>query len=156
MEHSFCYLWCQRSFVYPINKINNWTPWYTKNVSSPLRHPCWEKEHARKTGPRQNSASGTAWVLVRVSSAMLKPHDQTQAGEERVCLAYTSTCGPSLKKSGQELKQGWNLEAGADAEAMAGCCLLACSDCFLIEPRTTSLGMAPLTQWAGPINHKLR
>jgi hypothetical protein len=30
------------------------------------------------------------------------------------------------RKSGQELKQDWNLEAGADAEAMEGCCLLAC------------------------------
>ena len=32
-----------------------------------------------------------------------------------------------LRKSGQELKQGRNLEAGADAEAMEGSCLLACS-----------------------------
>ena len=36
------------------------------------------------------------------------------------------------------------------AEAMEGCCftgllLMACSACFLIEPRTTSPGMAPLT-----------
>ena len=31
------------------------------------------------------------------------------------------------RKSGQELTQGKNLEAGADAEAMEGCCLL---DCF--------------------------
>jgi hypothetical protein len=31
------------------------------------------------------------------------------------------------RKSGQELKQGRNLEARADAEAMEGCCLLACS-----------------------------
>jgi hypothetical protein len=31
------------------------------------------------------------------------------------------------KKSGQELKQGRNLEAGANAEAMEGCYLLACS-----------------------------
>ena len=29
-------------------------------------------------------------------------------------------------KSGQELTQGMNLEAGADAEAMEGCWLLAC------------------------------
>ena len=28
------------------------------------------------------------------------------------------------RKSGQELKQGRTLEAGADAEAMEGCCLL--------------------------------
>ena len=33
---------------------------------------------------------------------------------------------PSLKKSGQELKEGSNLEAGADAEAMEEYCLLAC------------------------------
>jgi hypothetical protein len=50
-------------------------------------------------------------------------------------------------KSGKELKQGWNLEAGADAEAVERCCLLACSACFLIELRTTSPGMAP-PQWA--------
>jgi hypothetical protein len=30
------------------------------------------------------------------------------------------------RKSGQELTQDRNLEAGADAEAMEGCCLLAC------------------------------
>jgi len=31
------------------------------------------------------------------------------------------------RKSGQGLMQGRNMEAGADAEAMAGRCLLACS-----------------------------
>jgi hypothetical protein len=31
------------------------------------------------------------------------------------------------RKSGHELKQGRNLEAGADKEAMAECCILACS-----------------------------
>jgi hypothetical protein len=44
------------------------------------------------------------------------------------------------KKSAQELKQGWNLEAGVDAEAMEGCCLLDYSSwlaqpAFFIEPR---------------------
>ena len=53
------------------------------------------------------------------------------------------------RMSGQELKHGRNLEAGADAEAIEECCLLACSACFLIKPRTTSLGMAPPTVgWA--------
>jgi hypothetical protein len=33
---------------------------------------------------------------------------------------------PHWRMSGQELKLGRNLEAGADAEAMEGCCLLAC------------------------------
>jgi hypothetical protein len=34
-------------------------------------------------------------------------------------------------KSGQELKQSRNLEAGADAEVMEGYWLLACSACFI-------------------------
>jgi hypothetical protein len=33
---------------------------------------------------------------------------------------------PDHSPSGQELKQGWKLKAGANAEAMEGCCLLAC------------------------------
>jgi hypothetical protein len=55
------------------------------------------------------------------------------------------------RKSGQELKQGRNLEAGADAGRGHGRMLLtdllpmACSACFLIEPRTTNPGMAPPT-----------
>ena len=40
--------------------------------------------------------------------------------------------------------QGWNLEAGADAEVLlAGLFLMVCSVCFLIELRTTSPGIAP-------------
>jgi hypothetical protein len=31
------------------------------------------------------------------------------------------------RKLGQKLNQGRNLKVGADAEAMKGCCLLACS-----------------------------
>jgi hypothetical protein len=52
---------------------------------------------------------------------------------ERVGLAYTSRSVTVHhgKKSGQELKQDRNLEAGADAEAMEGCCLLACSAAFI-------------------------
>jgi hypothetical protein len=48
----------------------------------------------------------------------------------------------------KELKQGRNLEAGADTEAMEGCHLLSCFTWLwfsLIEPRTTSLRMAPPT-----------
>jgi hypothetical protein len=44
------------------------------------------------------------------------------------------------KKPGQELKQGMNQEARADAEAMEECCLLACfswfaQPAFLYNPR---------------------
>lgn len=59
-------------------------------------------------------------VLVKVSIAMRKHHDQKQDGEERVCLAYRSTCNPSRKKSAQELKQVRNLDTGAGVEAMEG------------------------------------
>jgi hypothetical protein len=53
-------------------------------------------------------------------------------------------------KPGQELKQGRNLQAGADAEDMEECCILACftwlfSACFLIEPKTTNPGTEPAT-----------
>jgi hypothetical protein len=56
------------------------------------------------------------------------------------------------RKSGQELKQGWNLEAGADTEAMGECSLLACfymacSACFLIEPPAQGWHHPP---WAVP------
>jgi hypothetical protein len=47
--------------------------------------------------------------------------------------------------SGQELMQGRNQEAGADAEAMEGDAYwlsMAFSVCFLIELRTTSPGVA--------------
>jgi hypothetical protein len=66
------------------------------------------------------------------------------------------------RKSGQKLKVepmsrngSRGPEARADAETMEGCCLLACflacSVCFLIEPRITSLGMVmPIMGWALP------
>lgn len=53
---------------------------------------------------------------LRVTMATMNHHDQKQVGEERVYYQ---------RKSG--LKQDKNLEAGADGEAMEGCCLLAYS-----------------------------
>ena len=74
-----------------------------------------------------------------------------QVVEEMIYLAYTSISLFITKgwpKSGQELKQGRNLEAGADAETLVRCSLLAC---FLIETKTISPGMAPPTMhWALP------
>jgi hypothetical protein len=59
-----------------------------------------------------------------------------QVGEERVYSAYTSI----LLFITKEVRTGTQAgqEAGADAEAMEGCSLLACSACSLIEPKTTS------------------
>jgi hypothetical protein len=58
------------------------------------------------------------------------------------------------RKSGQELTQGRNLEVETDAEAMEGCCLLACFH-WLAQLAffswTTRPGMAPPTMgWALP------
>ena len=67
-----------------------------------------------------------------------------QVGEERVYSAYTSILLFITKdvRTGTQAGQ----KAGADAEAMEGCSLLACSACSLIDPKTTSPEMAPPTR----------
>jgi hypothetical protein len=54
----------------------------------------------------------------------------TKAGEEMVDSAHTVYL---QRKPGQELKHVRIPEVGADAEAMEGCCLLACSS-WLAQP----------------------
>ena len=54
------------------------------------------------------------------------------------------------KQSGQEFEPDMNTKAGADAEIIEGVLLtglfpIACSACFLKEPRTTSPEMTPPT-----------
>jgi hypothetical protein len=65
-----------------------------------------------------------------------------QVGEERVYSAYTSI----LLFITKEVRTGTQAgqKAGADAEAMEGCSLLACSACSLIEPRL------PAQRWSHP------
>ena len=65
-----------------------------------------------------------------------------QAGEERVSSAYTSI----LLFITKEIRTGTQAgqKAGADAEAMEGCSLLACSAFSLIEPRL------PAQRWHRP------
>jgi hypothetical protein len=70
-----------------------------------------------------------------------------QVGEERVCSAYNSILLFITKKVRTETQT--SQEAGADAEAMEGCSLLAlpplaCSACSLIEPRL------PAQRWSHP------
>jgi hypothetical protein len=78
-----------------------------------------------------------------------------QAGEERIYLAYTSTFAVHhQRKSRQELKHGWNLEAGADTETRRMLLLMVYSACFFIEPRTTSPGTAPVIMGPPfPVDH---
>lgn len=48
-----------------------------------------------------------------------------------------------LRKSGQELKQVRNLEAGHRGVLLTGLLLMVCSACLLIEPKTNSPGLVP-------------
>lgn len=64
-------------------------------------------------------------VLVRVTISVIKHHDQTQLGEEGVHFGLFSTA--LSIKSGQELKQGGNLESGTEAQALEEYCSLAYS-----------------------------
>ena len=50
----------------------------------------------------------------------MKHHSQNKLGQERVYLHFHIS-GHHQRKSGQELEQGRNLEAGADAEVTEGC-----------------------------------
>ena len=63
-------------------------------------------------------------VLVGVSIAGMNTVIKKQVGEKRVYSAKTSTA--LFKKVRTGTKLGRNPEAGADAEAMKGCCLQAC------------------------------
>lgn len=95
-------------------------------------------------------------VLVRVSIAMMKHHDQKQIGEEMVYLAYTST--PQFITKGSQSRNShregtWSQELLQKPWRVLLTDLLpmACSACFLMEPRITSPGMAPTTMsWALP------
>jgi hypothetical protein len=87
--------------------------------------------------------------LIRASIPVIKHHDYKQ---RKGFIVHP-------KKLGQELKQGRNLEAGTEAEAMEGPAYwlvsMACSACFLIEPRTTGLGVAPPTIRPSHINQNV-
>jgi hypothetical protein len=83
-----------------------------------------------------------------VSIAVIKHH----GSNSKACWGGKGLFGLNLhiivqngRKPGQELKQSKTLQDRADIEAMEGCCLLACSPCFLITASTTGPGMALLT-----------
>jgi hypothetical protein len=90
-----------------------------------------------------------ASALVRVSIVAVKHHEQKASRGQRLYSAYTFTNNALPKKSGQKLKHGRNLEAGADAGdhgvQLTGLLLMTCSACFLIESRTISPEVSPST-----------
>ena len=75
-----------------------------------------------------------------------------QVGEERVYLAYTNSCNSSLKEVRTGTQTGQESADGSHGGVLLiGFLSMACSACFLTEPRTTSPGMAPQTiGWALP------
>jgi hypothetical protein len=93
-------------------------------------------------------------VLVRVSIPAQNIKTKKQVGEERVYSAYTSTLVFIIKGS-----QDWNSSRsgsrrwcrGYGGMLLTGLLPLACSACFLVEPKTTSPGIAPpIMAWALP------
>lgn len=76
-------------------------------------------------------------VFVQVSCAMIKGHGQRHLKIKVLILSYSSQI--TLNSWG---KLDRDVEEGTKAEAMKECCSMACSFCFLTDPRTTSVGMA--------------
>ena len=80
--------------------------------------PCTLQDIEMRLWPTKLETS----VVTRVTAAVRKQCDPKQVGEEKVYLGF-SFCiiVQHRRKPGQELKQGRNLEAGANAEALEGC-----------------------------------
>lgn len=77
----------------------------------------------------------SAWLPVLIRVSIIKHCDQKKKkkfGEEGIFFGLSFLIGVHhLRKSGEQLNQGRNLEAGAVAEAFEGGCLLAGS--FLLQ-----------------------
>jgi hypothetical protein len=95
-------------------------------------------------------------VLVRVCIPAQNITTKKQDGEERIDSAYTSTLLLVTKES-----QDWKSHRagsrswcrGHGGMFFTGLLPLACSACFLIEPRTTSPGMVPPTMSPPTLDH---
>jgi hypothetical protein len=88
-------------------------------------------------------------VLVRVSIPAQTSGPRSKLGRKGFIRLTLPHCCSSPKEVRTGTQAGQ--KAGADAEAMEGCSLLACSACSLIEPKTTSPEMVPLTRGLSPL-----
>ena len=86
-------------------------------------------KHSLQTKAAACFQCGVEGCLTMVSIAAVKHHDQkVNCGRKGLFnLINFQLIVHHWRKSGEELKQGRSLEAGADAEAMEGCHLLAYS-----------------------------
>lgn len=81
-----------------------------------------------------------------LSVAMINTVTKNNLGEERVYLS----CIPKSQSVIQR-NQCRNLGAGTEVETMEELCLLACSVCFSVQPRTTCPAVAlPTGGWDLP------
>jgi hypothetical protein len=108
------------------------------------RNPVSKKQNKKKDFASKISSVNLAYCLSQGFYSCTNNHDQEAVGEERVYSAYTSILLFITKEVRTGTKAGQ--EAGADAEAMEGCYLLAC---FLIEPKTTNQPRVGTT-YSGP------
>lgn len=87
---------------------------------------------------------------------MIKLNYTNNVGRKRVYLLHLTTCSPSIWEVTVGT-QGRNLEAETEVEAVEGHCLLACSSCFLVAPRTANPGVAlPTGSWVLPHQLSIR
>jgi hypothetical protein len=116
--------------------------------NNPIKPTLWQlmqEDHKFKTSLGSIVSCRLSWSRFLF---LYRHHDQDQAGEERVYSAYIPHCCSSTKEVRTGTPTGQ--EAGADAEAMEGCYLLACllplacSACSLTEPRL------PAQRWHHP------
>ena len=97
-------------------------------------------------------------VLVRVCIPAQNIMAKKQVGEERVYSAHTSTL-PFITKGSQDRNSNragtWRKKMMQNTwrDAAYWIASVACSACFLIEPRTTSPGMAPPTMGPPTLDH---
>ena len=93
------------------------------------------------------------WQWVSHSGYLLLwSHTMTKSnlGKKRIIRPTLPHCSPSLRGA-RTGTQTWRQELMQRPWRDAAYWLtMACSVCLLIEPRTVSPGMAPLTQWALP------
>jgi len=80
---------------------------------------------------------------------VVKHHDRSNLGRKGF-VWLSSPESQSIERIQVRNSNSRNMEVETDAEAMEGCCLLTCTPYFLVERRTASLGVAPLTIGAGP------
>jgi hypothetical protein len=112
-------------------------------------YPTYRKWKSIKSWPHPFQQT-RAIVHLRVTIAVTKPQDPRQPERRQDYFLPFQVTGHHWGKSGQELKQGRNLEAETDSKAMEPGSLLACSPwlvqpAFFTEPKTTSPGLSPPT-----------